>query len=164
MSKGIKALAAALLLAGLVGGGTHAYFTETATNADNMFRVGTLELSLDPTSTVFDVPALAPGQQASATLGVRNPGTLPYTFTMSARKTAGYTDVYNALTCSVTSVDDSATVYSGTLAGLATSPRLVAVGATQDLKMSVGLPPDADGTLAGDYCKVSFDVAAEQQH
>ena len=164
MTRGIKVLAAALLMAGIVGGGTHAYFTETATNADNIFRVGTLELSMDPTSTAFDVPSLAPGQQVSSTLGVRNTGTLPYTFTMSARKTAGYTDVYNALTCSVMSVDDSATLYSGTLAGLASAPRLVAAGATQDLRMSVGLPPDADGTLAGDYCKVSFDVAAEQQH
>lgn len=164
MSRGIKALAVALLLTGLVGGGTHAYFTKTATNADNVFRVGTLELSLDPTSTVFDVPSLAPGQQVAGTLGVRNSGTLPYTFTMSARKTAGYTDVYNALTCSVVSVDDSATLYSGTLAALASTPRLVAPGVTQDLKMSVGLPADAAGTLAGDYCKVTFDVAAEQQH
>lgn len=164
MSKGIKALAAALLLAGLVGGGTHAYFTKTATNADNVFRVGTLELSLDPTSAAFDVPSLAPGQQVSSTLGVRNSGTLPYTFTMGARKTAGYTDVYNALTCSVTSIDDSATLYSGTLAGLASAPRLVGPGVTQDLRMSVGLPLDADGALAGDYCRVSFDVAAEQQH
>ena len=164
MSRNIHILLAGLLVLGLAGGSTVAYLNDSTTNAENIFRVGTVSVGLDPTSTAFDVPTLAPGGQVTETIGVKNDGSLPFAFTMSARKTAGFADVYDALTCTVTSVDATSALYSGALAGLASAPSVVAPGSVKPLMVTVGLPASAGNDISGDYCKVSFDVAAEQQH
>lgn len=163
-SRFVRLLLLGLLLAGVVGGSTYAYLNDSATNADNVFRLGTVDVSLEPSSALFNVAALAPGGETTATLAVNNRGTLPYLFTMKARKTAGYTAVFEALTCAVTTVSDDTVIYAGPLSALSSAPRLVAPGATQELCVAVGLPSTAGNELAGDYCKVSFDVAAEQMH
>lgn len=162
MSRTARLVLIGALMLGVVGGGTHAYLSDSATNAENVFRVGTVKVSLEPSASAFDVPALAPGSEATATLTVKNAGTLPYLFTVKARKTAGYTAVWDALSCSVLAEEDGSVLYSGALAGLGSAPRLVPAGSTCRLRVAVGLPATAGDTVAGDYCKVSFDVAAEQ--
>lgn len=164
MSRTIRWLMAGALVLGLACGTTTAFMTDSASNAENLFRVGSLNIGLDPTSAAFNVPALAPGQDVSAVLGVKNQGSLPCTFTVGAHKTAGYTTVYDALTCSVATADDNVVLYSGSLASLASRAAALGGGKTQPLKITVGLPGEVNSDLADKYVKVSFDVTAEQQH
>ncbi|MFZ4453031.1 TasA family protein [Salibacterium aidingense] len=58
----------------LIGGGTFAYFSDTA-EADGTFSTGTLDLSADPT-TVIDVENLKPGDWMNRSFELINGGTL----------------------------------------------------------------------------------------
>ncbi|WP_408006173.1 TasA family protein [Pseudalkalibacillus sp. A8] len=70
---GLGVASAALGLA-LVGGGTYAYFSDTAA-ASNTFAAGKLDLSVDPT-TIIDVDNLKPGDTMIRSLELVNGGTL----------------------------------------------------------------------------------------
>jgi spore coat-associated protein N len=70
---GLGVASAALGLA-LVGGGTYAYFSDTAT-ASNTFAAGKLDLSVDPT-TIIDVDNIKPGDTMLRSFELVNGGTL----------------------------------------------------------------------------------------
>ena len=86
MKKILGLTVAALLVIGLVGGGTWAYFSDTEESTGNVFSSGTLDLGLansggtDPTGSVtatFGAADLAPGSAAgSGTLYVNNEGSI----------------------------------------------------------------------------------------
>ncbi|MGM7701341.1 TasA family protein [Pseudalkalibacillus sp. Hm43] len=67
-------VASAALGLSLVGGGTFAYFSDTAT-ASNTFAAGKLDLSVDPT-TIIDVDNLKPGDTMLRSFELVNGGTL----------------------------------------------------------------------------------------
>jgi len=68
MKKILGLTVAALLVMGLVGGGTWAYFSDPESSTGNTFAAGTLDLEVDSenpwTSTGVTVPAMAPGAAA----------------------------------------------------------------------------------------------------
>jgi spore coat-associated protein N len=74
------ALASTALGAALIGGGTFALFTDTATNNNNTFTAGKLDISDFPDNGVFtqtvNFANLAPGDSENATLTITNNGTL----------------------------------------------------------------------------------------
>jgi spore coat-associated protein N len=70
---GLGVASAALGLA-LVGGGTYAYFSDSAV-ASGSFAAGTLDLSADPT-TVIDVKNIKPGDTMIRSFDLVNGGTL----------------------------------------------------------------------------------------
>ncbi len=80
MKKIIGLAIAALLIVGIVGGGTFAYFNDTETAADNTFSAGTLDLKVgasDVTVTPFSISAKKPGDVGTAaTWALENTGTL----------------------------------------------------------------------------------------
>lgn len=86
MKKILGLTIAALLVIGLVGGGTWAYFSDTEESTGNVFSSGTLDLGLansggtNPTGSVtatFGANDLAPGSAAgSGTLYVNNEGSI----------------------------------------------------------------------------------------
>jgi len=67
-------IASAALGISLVGGGTFAYFSDTAT-ADATFAAGTLDLSVDPT-TIIDVDNIKPGDTMLREFDLVNGGSL----------------------------------------------------------------------------------------
>lgn len=67
-------LASVGLGAALIGGGTFAYFSDTA-EVNNTFAAGTLDLSVDPT-VVFDVNNLKPGDSMERNFKLINSGSL----------------------------------------------------------------------------------------
>ncbi|MFC0524322.1 CalY family protein [Pontibacillus salicampi] len=67
-------IASAALGLSLVGGGTYAYFSDTA-EATGSFAAGTLDLSADPT-TVIDVDNLKPGDTMLRSFDLVNGGSL----------------------------------------------------------------------------------------
>jgi spore coat-associated protein N len=67
-------IATAVLGMGLVGGGTFAYFSDTA-EANNTFAAGTLDLSVDP-EVIVDVDNLSPGSWMIRAFDLVNNGSL----------------------------------------------------------------------------------------
>jgi len=84
MKKILGLTIAALLVMGLVGGGTWAYFTDVETSTGNTFAAGTLDLEVDTenpwTSTAIDNSAtpMKPGEVFTPVpIACKNVGTLP---------------------------------------------------------------------------------------
>src|SRR5690625_6753752 len=67
-------VATAVLGIGLIGGGTFAYFSDTA-EATNTFATGTLDLAVNPT-TIIELDNLKPGDWMNKTFKLENGGTL----------------------------------------------------------------------------------------
>jgi spore coat-associated protein N len=67
-------VASAALGLSLVGGGTYAYFSDTAVT-NNTFAAGTLDLAANPT-TIIDVNNIKPGDRMLRTFALENNGTL----------------------------------------------------------------------------------------
>ncbi|MFG6496214.1 TasA family protein [Fictibacillus sp. UD] len=67
-------VASAALGLSLVGGGTYAYFSDTATT-NNTFAAGTLDLAANPTK-IFDLDNLKPGDSMYREFELQNKGTL----------------------------------------------------------------------------------------
>jgi spore coat-associated protein N len=61
---------AAVLVMGLVGGGTWAFFSDTETVAGNYFAAGTIDLTLGGTTTSFALSGLKPGDSADPEVDV----------------------------------------------------------------------------------------------
>lgn len=152
-----------LALAGLLAlsvGTAGAYFTDQASVPDNVIRAGNVEVSTEPTASALSQEGIAPGVSYSKQLTVSNRGSLDADCVVTASKKAGYTDFYEALTCTVTHEDDE--VYKGPLSTLRTAPVRVAAGSSAVVRFSYALPPEADNGLAGDYVKLTLYVDAEQ--
>jgi spore coat-associated protein N len=89
MKKILGLTVAAILVIGLVGGGTWAYFSDTEESTGNIFSAGTLDLGLDnnpnqdptgSTSATFSASDMAPGDVVgSGTLYVYNAGSIDMT-------------------------------------------------------------------------------------
>ena len=156
----LAASVVALLAAGL--GQAGAYFTEQVSIPDNVITVGEVAVSAEPTSGALTVPSLAAGGVARRTLAVANDGSLAANIVVTGAKKAGYTAVYDALTCRVT--QGTTVLYDGGLAGLRTEPLRIEPGGSADLTFEIGLPPLADDGLQGDYVRTTLYVDAEQVH
>ena len=155
-------LAALGVVAALSIGAAGAYFTAQVQVADSIIKAGTVAISTVPTAAPLSIGALAPGETAARPMAVVNDGTLPSNIVVSAKKSAGSTEFFDALTVRASCND--AELYNGPLSGLKTAPLLLAPGARGDLRFEVGLPAEAPNGLAADYAKVSLYVDAEQAH
>ena len=80
MKKILGLAVAALLVMGLVGGGTWAYFSDTETSSNNVLTAGTIVLEFDSgVTTPFNLGPLAPGDNVSGAVDweLENQGSLP---------------------------------------------------------------------------------------
>ncbi len=79
MKKIVGLTMALVLVIGLVGAGTYAYFSDTETSVDNTLTAGTLDLNIeggDIDVTTFDVGDVAPGDNGTASSTLANIGSL----------------------------------------------------------------------------------------
>ena len=70
---------AALLVIGMAGGGTWAYFSDTESSTGNSLTAGTLDLTVDGVNTAvttFSVSSVAPGASGSGSTTLANAGNL----------------------------------------------------------------------------------------
>ena len=78
MKKILFSLVALMLVIGLVGAGTSAYFSDTETSSSNTFTAGTLDLTLTESAVApISLTNMKPGDTASGTITVKNVGSLP---------------------------------------------------------------------------------------
>lgn len=86
MKKILGLIVVALLVIGLVGGGTYAYFSDVETSEDNTFTAGTLDLSVDTENpwdtTKITASAMKPGDSGVATMTLKNEGNIDGTLTV----------------------------------------------------------------------------------
>jgi hypothetical protein len=148
--------------AALSVGAAGAYFAAQVQVADSVIRAGSVAISTVPTTAPLAIDALAPGTSAIRSLTVTNDGLLPSDLVITASKSAGITEFYNALGARVSC--SGTEVYSGLLSSLRTAPLRLAPGAQGDLRFEISLPATATNSVAGDYAKVSLYVDAEQAH
>jgi hypothetical protein len=143
-------------------GAAGAYFTAQVQVADSVIRAGAVAISSLPTSAPLSINALAPGETAVRPLAIVNDGSLPADVIVTAKKTAGITEFYNALTVRVSA--NEVELYNGPLSALASQPLRLAPGARGDLRFEIGLPAESANTLSSDYAKLSLYIDAEQAH
>lgn len=72
----VSSIATLALGAALIGGGTFAYFSDTATSAGNTFATGTIDIQTKFAPVPFNVTAAKPGTTFGANFTVQNTGTL----------------------------------------------------------------------------------------
>jgi spore coat-associated protein N len=79
MKKIIGLSVAALLLLGVIGGATFAYFSDTESSTNNSLTAGTLDLNIDGGNlavNTFSVSAVAPGDSGSGSSTLSNVGSM----------------------------------------------------------------------------------------
>jgi spore coat-associated protein N len=79
MKKIVGLILALVLIIGLVGVGTYAYFSDTESSTGNTLTAGTLDLNIeggDIAVTTFDVSDVAPGDNSTASSTLANVGSL----------------------------------------------------------------------------------------
>ena len=186
----MKKIVIALLALGVVLAmalvGAIALFTDTETNPSNSFSTGTLDLAIDPTTAMFTVTAMAPGDVEYSGIQVTNSGSLALRY--AANTTADGSSILDEqldLTIDVVTdwgadttwytADDTvgeANIYGpdGVLSsayigdpaqGADTGDRTLASG-SERLRFKVTLPLSTDNSYQGDSCTVSFVFYAEQ--
>jgi len=77
---------AALLVLGVVGGGTWAYFQDTESSTNNSLTAGTLDLTIEGGNaavTTFSASNVYPGQSGSGNSTLKNVGSLPGNLTIA---------------------------------------------------------------------------------
>jgi predicted ribosomally synthesized peptide with SipW-like signal peptide len=154
----VAACFVAFVAAGVAQAG--AYFTDQASVPDNIITAGNVEVSVEPTSGALSIPSLAPGQTARRSLEIANTGSLDCDVVVTGAKRAGYTSLYEALTCRV--VHGATVLYEGPLATLRTTPLRIDSSAAAGVSFDIALPADAGNDLMGDYVKLTLYVDAEQ--
>ena len=118
MKKILGLTIAALLVMGLIGGGTWAYFTDVETSTGNVFTAGTLNLTADVTgggavqgtvtpgddgvNEYITLANLKPGDSGTVTFTCTNTGNLPGTLTITSTATFAENGVNEPVTSATT--------------------------------------------------------------
>lgn len=123
MKKILGLTIAALLVMGLVGGGTWAYFTDVETSTGNVFTAGTLNLTADVTgggavsgtvtpgddgvNEYITLANLKPGDSGTVTFTCTNTGNLPGTLTLTSTATFAENGANEPETSATTPTNDN---------------------------------------------------------
>ncbi|MEW6424494.1 MAG: TasA family protein [Bacillota bacterium] len=142
------------LASALVGGATFALFTDTATNADNTFATGTVDVSAGDQNYSVPIGNMAPGDNIAGTFTVTNSGTLKIWFKVTANASGA---LFTASTCSHGTGPAAVAIDAADTGWIALDP-----GASQEINYTVSLPLAADNCYQGVNGTLSFTVDAEQ--
>jgi|GEM_PF-2868446 len=139
------------------------FYTEVEIK-NNVLKTGSVALTVTPNERLFTAEALLPGQVVQNTLEVKNSGLSPLRLTLSAKKSAGYTNLYDQLRL-VVKDQDGHVFYEGLLKELAT----VSLGAAPvtpqqsvTFLVSLELPAEADNSIDNLSTTITFIVGATQ--
>ena len=187
----MKKVVISLLVIGVVAAvaliGAIALFTDTATNPDNSFTTGTVDLAIDPATAMFTVTNMAPGDVQYSGIQMTNSGSLQlrYAMTTTDDDTSTLDEQLDLTIDTVTgngtdniwyTSDDvvgEANVYGadGVLAtaaignttqGAQAGDRTLAASGSERLRFKVTLPLSTGDAYQGTTCTVAFEFRAEQ--
>lgn len=140
-----------------------ALFSAEVEIKNNVIKTGSVAITVTPNEQLFAADTLLPGQSVDNTLQIKNSGLSPLQLTLSAKKSAGYTTLYDQLRFVITNGD--AIVYDGLLKDLVNIQITSgAVTPQQSLTyhVSLMLPVEADNSIDNLSTTISFVVAATQ--
>ena len=162
---------------------TGALFTDSAGVSANSFTTGTLDVSASPSSAVFNVSSLAPGDVEYAPLTISNDGSLEMRYALSSVTTenslAAQLDLTvntGVSTCDASGFNSGTTVYTtGDLGsttgvnligdpttGADTGDRTLAASTNEALCFKVSLPLSTGNSFQGTTTSATLTAAAEQ--
>lgn len=152
------ALATTALGAALIGGGTFALFTSSASNSGNTFAAGTVHISLNnPDGTkYFNISNMAPGDSGSNTVTVTNDGTLDLRYDIAESLTGALASGDNPLQVTIKDKDGNV-ITPG-----AANNRVLAAGASETLTVEYALPKDAGNEYQSQSASLGLTMNAEQ--
>lgn len=160
------ALLGTALGAALIGGGTFAIFTDTATNTQNTFTAGTLDINvLNETAFSGTIANLAPGDTGSQTFDVTNNGSLDLRYDIAQSLSSGagtlvLGDANKDLNFSIEYSTDGGTTYTAVTPG--DNNIVMAAGATHKYKVTYTLPKAADNPYQAGSSNFKLTFSAEQ--
>lgn len=142
---------------------TEARWSTTATIKNNRLRTGALTLSVSPGDNWLSFDGLVPGNSVSRQIKILNSGSVATRILLNAKKAAGYSDVYAALTGELKLLDGTV-IWQGPLSELVNIVIVdrLDVGAALDATISVTLPADAPAEVGNSYTDITFEVISEQ--
>jgi hypothetical protein len=162
---------------------TGALYTDIEAVDNNVFTVGTLDISAAPATALFTAPAMAPGDSVTAPLTVTNAGTLDLRYALESETDEDVlaaqlqmTVKSGVTTCDAADWDtDGSILYNGILgsttvevifgdktAGADAGDRTLAPAADEELCFHVELPLTAPDTSQGVTTTATFTLYAEQ--
>ena len=178
--------AGVLSLFAFVAVGTLAVFTDTAAVPTNAFTTGTVDITTSPTSALFTVDGMAPGDSSTQALVVSNGGSLELRYAVSASATdADSKGLKDILVLTIKTVDvtapttpcddfDGTELYTGDLDGASgvligsaaqgaqAGDRTLAASASETLCFRVELPLSTGNEYQDATTTATFTFEAEQ--
>lgn len=150
-----------VLVMSLVGGATFALFTDQESNTNDVFQAGTLTIGASAAGAntgTMNFTVAAPGDHFANTINVKNLGSLPFLYKVSASKQDGDADLYNAL---VATINGGPEMPLSALVDKVINFNLAA-GGNQDVTIDVKLPLTAGNDLMNKATKILFTFDAQQ--
>jgi hypothetical protein len=156
---------------------TLAAYSDSATSANTEFSTGSVTLGINPSTALFNVTSMKPGDVFYAPLTVTNNGTLAATYAMTASASnvdlkglaavmIGEVRKTPSATCNSTTFAASGTTVAANALGLAllatSAPRSLAAGASEYLCFQVTLPLSVLNATQGATTTASFTFTSTQ--
>lgn len=160
----LVSLTTIFLVAALVGGATFALFTDEATNANNTFAAGTVDIVLDNDTddeiTSFNLENIAPGDSGSVTIKVANSGSLEFRYDTALDVDGDLFAGDHPIVVTLKKGND--VIFSSAADGAFDSNRVLAAGASEDLTLEWSFPKDAGNEYQAAAGNFSVSFVAEQ--
>jgi spore coat-associated protein N len=146
-------------------GETTAVFTDSAQANNNLLQAAVIDITTTPTSAIFDIIDMLPGDTVTRDVYVNNAGNADFTYKVnnSGTGTLLWTDTTNGL--QLTIKEGSTIYYDGPVSSLnsnAASDFLLPEGQSDTLTFVVSLPTSADNTFQGLAETITFTFDATQ--
>lgn len=141
----------------------YALFSTDVEIRNNIIKTGSVAIAVTPNEALFTADTLLPGQTITNTLDIRNTGRSPVLLTLSSKKSAGYSSIYDLLRLTVR--QGELTLYDGLLKDVTTIPitnMALLPTTTQHLETTLTLPTDADNTIDNLSTTITLTVHAQQ--
>ena len=136
-----------------------AAFSSVVTSPNNLLQLGTLDLSLTPT-TLFTLTDFKPGDFQTKSLSIDNQGSLPFQYNFEFTKTAGSDDLCQAL--ELKAVLSSQALYNGSLTSFTLGSNQTLSSSNQDdWDLTVALN-QSDESLQSLTCDFDITVNTHQ--
>jgi spore coat-associated protein N len=146
-------------------GETSALFTDAAQANNNSLNTATIDITTTPSSEIFNVTNMLPGDTVTRDVYVNNNGDADFTYEInnSGTETLLWTDTTDGL--QLTIKEGTTVYYDGPLSLLndnTSSDFLLLAGQTDTLILVVTLPTSADNSFQGLAETVTFTFASTQ--
>ena len=136
-----------------------AAFSSVVTSPNNLLQLGTLDLSLTPT-TLFTLTDFKPGDFQTKSLSIDNQGSLPFQYNFEFTKTAGSDALCQAL--ELKAEINSSVLYQGSLSSFTlNSNQTLSSGSQDDWGLTISLN-QSDESLQSLACDFDIAVSAYQ--